>query len=118
MKPYLGILLALSLTPLSLFAQTPEQRGLEIAVEADKRDSGWQDYRAAMRMILRNRQGDTSEREIRVRALEVQGDGDKSLTIFDHPADVAGTAFQQQVWAALREIRAGETTTYGCICRP
>lgn len=93
MKPYLGLLLALSLTPSSLFAQTPEQRGLDIAVEADKRDSGWQDYRAAMRMILRNRQGDTSEREIRVRALEVQGDGDKSLTIFDHPADVAGTAF-------------------------
>jgi hypothetical protein len=44
-------------------------------------------------MILRNRHGDTSEREIRVRALEVQGDGDKSLTIFDRPADVAGTAF-------------------------
>jgi AraC family transcriptional regulator of adaptative response/methylated-DNA-[protein]-cysteine methyltransferase len=30
----------------------------------------------------------------------------------DLPLDMAGTAFQQQVWAALREIPAGETTTY------
>lgn len=30
----------------------------------------------------------------------------------DVPLDVAGTAFQQQVWAALREVRAGETASY------
>ena len=28
-----------------------------------------------------------------------------------------GTAFQQQVWAALREIPPGETATYGEIAR-
>lgn len=33
------------------------------------------------------------------------------------PLDVRGTAFQQQVWAALREIRPGETATYGDIAR-
>ena len=33
------------------------------------------------------------------------------------PLDVRGTAFQQQVWAALREIPPGETTTYGEIAR-
>ena len=32
-------------------------------------------------------------REIRVRVLEVEGDGDNSLTIFDTPKDVKGTAF-------------------------
>ena len=88
----------LSLLPLELPAQAagpsgPEQKGLEIAEEADRRDLGWGDSRAKMKMILRNRRGDTSEREIRVRSLEVEGDGDKSLTIFDEPADVAGTAF-------------------------
>lgn len=93
MKRQIVMLLALGLLPPVLLAQTPEQKGLEIAKEADKRDTGWGDSRAAMKMILRNRQGDKSEREIRVRTLEVQGDGDKSLTIFDHPADVAGTAF-------------------------
>lgn len=83
----------LVLLPFATSAQTPEDRGLAIAVEADKRDTGWQDSSASMKMILRNRQGETSERAIRVRTLEVTGDGDKSLTIFDHPADVKGTAF-------------------------
>ncbi len=88
------ILLALAISlPLSAFAQTAEERGLEVAIEADKRDLGWSDFQATMKMILRNRNGDESTREIRSKTLEVQGDGDKSLTIFDHPADVKGTAF-------------------------
>ncbi|MEM6584817.1 MAG: methylated-DNA--[protein]-cysteine S-methyltransferase, partial [Pseudomonadota bacterium] len=29
------------------------------------------------------------------------------------PLDVKGTAFQQQVWKALRDIPAGETRSYG-----
>lgn len=33
----------------------------------------------------------------------------------DLPLDVAGTAFQHRVWAALREIPAGETTTYRAV---
>ena len=33
------------------------------------------------------------------------------------PLDVRGTAFQQRVWAALREIPPGETATYGDIAR-
>ena len=43
-------------------------------------------------MILKNRQGQESIREIRSSTLEVDGDGDKSLTIFDEPRDVKGTA--------------------------
>jgi AraC family transcriptional regulator of adaptative response/methylated-DNA-[protein]-cysteine methyltransferase len=34
---------------------------------------------------------------------------------WDVPLDVAGTAFQQRVWQALREIPAGATATYGEI---
>jgi len=34
---------------------------------------------------------------------------------FDLPLDILGTAFQQRVWAALREIPAGETTSYAQI---
>lgn len=34
-------------------------------------------------------------------------------TSFDLPLHPAGTAFQRKVWAALREIPYGETTTYG-----
>lgn len=83
----------LSLLLLSAYAATPEERGLEIAIEVDRRDTGWGDQQADLKMILRNRQGEESTREIRTRTLEVEGDGDKGLTIFDHPADVKGTAF-------------------------
>ena len=89
-NPWLLILLIL---PFSLLAQTAEQRGLEIAVEADRRDSGFHDSSASLQMVLRNKQGQESIREIRVRTLEQQDDGDKSLTIFDEPADVKGTNF-------------------------
>lgn len=33
------------------------------------------------------------------------------------PIDIIGTAFQQQVWAALRDIAPGETATYAQIAR-
>ncbi len=37
------------------------------------------------------------------------------LTEFDLPLAPAGTAFQQQVWSALRTIPYGHTVTYGTI---
>lgn len=71
----------------------PEARGLSIAVEADRRDTGFGDLTAELVMILRNRHGQESRRDVRIRTLEVEGDGDKSLSIFDRPRDVEGTAF-------------------------
>lgn len=68
-------------------------KGLEIAKEVKLRDEGWIDTVAQMQMILRGPSGDESIREIRVKTLEVAGDGDKALTIFDQPRDIAGTAF-------------------------
>jgi outer membrane lipoprotein-sorting protein len=73
-------------------ARSPEDKGLAIAVEADRRDTGFNDSTSDLQMILRNKQGQESERQLRSKTLEVDGDGDKSLTIFDHPADVKGTA--------------------------
>ncbi len=75
------------------WAETAEEKGLRLVQESDRRDSGWDDERTDMAMVLRNRQGDESRRQMRARILEVQGDGDKSLTIFDQPRDVKGTAF-------------------------
>lgn len=85
--------ICLVLLPLSSGAETAEEKGLSIAQEADRRDTGWVDQTAGLEMILRNQQGDESKREIRLRSMEVKGDGDKSLSIFDTPADVKGTAF-------------------------
>jgi outer membrane lipoprotein-sorting protein len=73
--------------------QSPEDKGLAIAREADRRDMGFGDVTADMQMILTNKHGQKSERQIRIRTLEVKGDGDKSLTIFDTPRDIKGTAF-------------------------
>jgi outer membrane lipoprotein-sorting protein len=78
--------------PLAAVAQDSQQRGLEIAKAARDYDRGFTDFTASMTMTLKNKSGDTSVREIRIRTLEVDGDGDKSLSIFDEPADVKGTA--------------------------
>ncbi len=88
----LGFLTLFGLTFNLAFAQTAEERGTEIAIAADQRDSGWKHITADMEMILRNRAGRESRRKITNRQLEVDGDGDKSLSLFKQPKDVAGTA--------------------------
>lgn len=87
------MILFLLLFPLATAAATPEEKGLAIAREADRRDTGFENSTANMRMVLKNKHGQESVRKIRVRTLEVADDGDKSLTIFDNPRDVKGTAF-------------------------
>ena len=82
----------LCLLAVGVQAETPEEKGLAIAVEANNRDSGFVDYTNDVQMILRNKQGQESIRLIRSKTLEVDGDGDKSLTVFDEPNDVKGTA--------------------------
>ncbi len=95
-------LMILGLTPTLTLAQPSTDtaptsdaatRGLEIVVEADRRDTGFGDLTAGMTMILRNRHGQESTREIRNRTKEIDGDGDKTLIIFDEPRDIKGTAF-------------------------
>lgn len=84
-------LVLVSNTSFALSAE--EQKGLDISMEAKKRDLGWQDSTSDMQMLLRNKQGQESIREIKMKSLEVDDDGDKSLTIFNKPRDVKGTAF-------------------------
>ena len=87
------LLLALLLLSPVVMGETPEEKGLAIALETDKRDKGWQDSYAEMKMVLRNRHGKESVRQIRVTNLKVDGDGDKGLTVFDEPRDIKGTSF-------------------------
>ncbi len=105
----------LLLAPQVCAAQTPEEKGRTIAEEADRRYAGYGDCTAKLRMILRNRQGQASERELRVRTLEV-ADGTKSLCLFDSPADIKDTillthtrkAQQDDQWLylpALKRVR-------------
>ncbi len=97
MKIYLIILslwvVGLNALSFNVLAQTAEEKGLAIAVEADKRDTGWGDQQATLVMILKNRYGQESKRRNRNKTLEVNGDGDKTLIVFDSPKDIKGTAF-------------------------
>lgn len=67
-------------------------KGLEIAKEMEVRDSGWGDFTANMKMVLTDRKGRSAIREIRTKNLEVRDDGEKSMSIFDTPRDIKGTA--------------------------
>ena len=87
------ILMLIFISAVNVVAQTPEEKGLQIAVESDKRDNGFGDSQSELTMILRNKQGDESTRRISNKTLEVDGDGDKSLVVFNEPRDVKGTAF-------------------------
>ena len=92
-KLFLSTLVAIAV-PFAAAAETPEQKGLAIALEAQKRNEGWIDSKVDAKMVLENKQGEKSERNMRLRALEVisDTDGDKSLTYFLSPPDVQGTA--------------------------
>ena len=74
-------------------ALSPEEKGLQIAIEADRRDTGFGDTIVDMEMVLTNRHGESSRRKMALRTLEGVGDGDKTLITFDEPRDVKGTAF-------------------------
>ncbi len=92
MKIFVFVILIILFSAFGCFAQNQTERGLEIAIEADRRASGFGDLTTEMEMILRNKEGRESRRLLRVRTLETLSDGDKSLTIFDSPGDVKGTA--------------------------
>jgi len=70
-----------------------EQKGLAIALEAREKKVGFENFTANQVMVLRNKQGRESRRALRVKVMEVEADGDRSLFVFDEPRDVQGTAF-------------------------
>ena len=113
------LLMALSLMFVLFFgafssssADSAAEKGLAIAREQDRRESGFGDYSAILLMTLRTADSKEALREMRVLNLEVEGDGDKSLTIFDAPKDVEGTALltwshkttDDDVWLYLPSI--------------
>lgn len=91
----IALVLAVSTAAGPAFAQSAEEKGLAVAKAIDARDLGWGVSSTELFMILRNANGQESTRELRTMNLEVteSDQGDKSLTVFDSPRDVDGTAF-------------------------
>lgn len=75
-------------------AETTEEKGYAIAARSDRSDRGFVDNAVNLRMILRNAAGKETDRALSIRTLEVPDEnlGDKSLIVFDSPADIEGTA--------------------------
>ncbi len=75
-------------------ASTPEEKGYAISARSDRSDRGFTDSEVQMKMVLRNKAGNESRRTLVLKTLEIPDEslGDKSLIIFDSPADIDGTA--------------------------
>ena len=87
------LITSLFLLASALHAETTQEKGLAIAQEMKARDLGWSSSQSLMVMTLRTRKGKEIVRQMRSKSLEVDGDGNKSLIIFDTPLDVKGTSF-------------------------
>ena len=74
-------------------ADSAEEAGLKIATDARERQKGFGNFTANLTMTLRNKRGQESQRELPLKVIEVEGDGDRTLFVFDRPRDVRGTAF-------------------------
>ncbi|HIF54087.1 MAG TPA: outer membrane lipoprotein-sorting protein [Methylococcaceae bacterium] len=85
------------------FALTAQERGLQIIVEVDRRDTGFGDTKATLNMRLIDRTGNESLRSLKIKTLEVVNDGDKSLIIFSTPRDIKGTAFLSYTHALVSD---------------
>jgi len=92
---------------------TPEERGLQIAQDAWKRDTGYGDSVSELSMVLRLGSGQEARRDLRIRTLEVSETETRAMVIFDTPADVRGTALlthsftdkEDSQWLYLPEIK-------------
>ncbi len=74
--------------------KSSEEKGFDIAARSDRSDRGFSDSDVKLKMILRNKAGKEAKRTLSLKTLEVPDEslGDKSLIIFDSPADIEGTA--------------------------
>ncbi len=89
-KALLAALLTLAVF-LNLVAETPEQKGLRIAVENEQANNGFNGEFSETEMVLVNAQGDKTVRRMTGKTKETKKDGDKSVITFLWPADVKGT---------------------------
>lgn len=75
-------------------AGTPEEQGTALAQELLARNAGWKDLAGTVEMTLTDASGAEANRKFSLKVLEraSKEDGDKSLIVFEAPADVKGTA--------------------------
>ncbi|MEM0941419.1 MAG: outer membrane lipoprotein-sorting protein [Bacteroidota bacterium] len=91
MKNIYQSIIVLTISISSILAQSADQKGLQIAKQADLADQGFESAEVDLKMKLTNAHGQVSERDMSNKILELTEDGDKSLIAFESPKDVEGT---------------------------
>ncbi|KUI97662.1 outer membrane lipoprotein-sorting protein [Vibrio sp. MEBiC08052] len=66
--------------------------GFDIASEMIARDTGYISYTSDVNMAITAANGDTVYRDLTIKGIEQENDGDKIITYFQAPRDIAGTA--------------------------
>jgi methylated-DNA-[protein]-cysteine S-methyltransferase len=102
--------------------ETPTGRMRLVTDDARRvRAVDWEDYESRMHDLLRRYYGadsiqlrEVSGRSAAALALLAYFDGDLNA-IADLPTATNGTAFQHDVWSALRRIPVGRTASYGTL---
>lgn len=91
---FIGLLAGLAFDPATAQNAAAEEKGFEIAARSDRSDTGFESSEVNAVMTLTNSAGRTSTRELYFKTLERENEdvGDKSLTVFETPRDVQGTA--------------------------
>ena len=89
-----ALALVVLLTGVPALAQTPEEKGFAVAARSDRSDRGFKDSKVSLKMILRNAAGQEATRKLTLSTLEIPNEdlGDRSLIVFESPADIDGTA--------------------------
>ena len=71
--------------------KTPEQIGMDIALETERRDTGYGDYVTDAKLTLINEDNEEFIRIFKMTTVEVPDDGDKRISVFSLPKDIRGT---------------------------
>jgi methylated-DNA-[protein]-cysteine S-methyltransferase len=103
-------------------ARVPSPMGAMLVVTDDQgrlRALDWESHAERMQRLLDRHYGraairliDSPAKGVVADRLEAYFEGDITA-VGDVPTETAGTPFQREIWAALREIPAGGTWTYG-----
>ncbi|MEH0697385.1 outer membrane lipoprotein-sorting protein [Vibrio owensii] len=84
---FFGLLMTLSTT-----AAAEGVSGFDVAKEMISRDTGYISYTSDVEMSIVAANGDTVRRQLTIKGIEQENDGDKIITYFQAPRDIAGTA--------------------------
>lgn len=87
MRMFFGLLMTLSAT-----AAAEGVSGFDVAKEMISRDTGYVSYTSDVEMSIVAANGDTVRRQLTIKGIEQENDGDKIITYFQAPRDIAGTA--------------------------